>query len=137
MIELIFSYSVLTDIDSICIFFIFICKSSCNVPNEKFRDVLFEVIINNKILNWLDTSHEFCGRFTVRNKDLRKKLGYFAIENIDDPCLVTVAVNPKEYVEQLSIKNIKSLEKVWQAWNLKVTQGELILWMKLNHLVTL
>ena len=137
MIELIFSYSVLTDIDSICIFFIFICKSSCNVPNEKFRDVLFEVIINNKILNWLDTSHKFCGRFTVRNKDLRKKLGYFAIENIDDPCLVTVAVNPKEYVEQLSIKNIKGLEKVRQAWNLKVTQGELILWMKLNHLVTL
>lgn len=111
MIELIFSYSVLTDIDSICIFFIFICKSSCNVPNEKFRDVLFEVIINNKILNWLDTSPKFCGRFTVRDKDLRKKLGYFAIENIDDPCLVTFAVNPKEYVEQLQREHVNKKHK--------------------------
>ena len=93
MIESIFPYSVLTDTDCICIFYIFICKPSCNVPNEKFCDVLFEVIINNKILHWFGTSHEFGDRFNVKNKDLRKKLSYF--ENIDDPCLVTVAVNPK------------------------------------------
>ena len=36
----------------------------------------------------------------MRNTNLRKKLGYFSIENIDEPYLVTVAVNPKEYFEQ-------------------------------------
>ena len=121
----------MTDTDTICIFFVFICKPSCNIPNETFCDVLFEVIIKNKILNGFDTSHEFWDQFNVRNKDLRKKLGYFAIENIDDPCIVTIVVNPKEYLEQFESgnvnKNIKGLEKVWQAWNLKITQGELIL----------
>lgn len=29
------------------------------------------------------------------------------------------------FKESMSIKNIKGLEKVRQAWNLKVTQGEL------------
>ena len=111
MIESIFPYYVLMDTDSICIFFIFICKSSCNIPNEKFRDVLFEVIINNKILNRFDTSHELWDWFNVRNKDLRKKLGYFAVENIDDPCIVTVAVNPKEYFEQFESDNVNKKHK--------------------------
>ena len=104
-------YSLLTDTDSICSFFIFICKPSCNIPNEKFRDALFEVIINSKILNRFDTSHKFWDRFNVRNKDLRKKFGYFAIENIDDPCIVTVAINPKEYFEQFESDNVNKKYK--------------------------
>ena len=99
------------DTDSICIFFIFICKPSCNIPNEKFHDVLFEVIISKKILNQFDTSHEFWDRFNVRNKDLRKKLGYFAIENIDDTSIVTVALNPKKYFEQFESDNVNKKHK--------------------------
>ena len=30
---------------------------------------------------------------------MRKTLGYFSIGNIDDPCVVSVVVNPKEYFE--------------------------------------
>ena len=104
-------YSVLKDTDSICIFFIFICKPSCNVPNEHFPNVLFEVILNNKILNRFDTSHKFLDQFNVRNKDLRKKLGYFAIENIDDLYFVTVAVNPKKYFEQFESDNVSKKHK--------------------------
>ena len=29
--------------------------------------------------------------------NILKKLGYYEIEHIDDPCQVTIAVNPKEY----------------------------------------
>ena len=111
MTELIFPYSVLMDTDSICVLFIFICKPSCNVPNEKFCDVLFEVITNNKILNRFDTSYEFWYRFIVRNKDLRKHLGYLAIENVDDSCIVTVAINPKEYFEQFESDNANKKHK--------------------------
>ena len=99
MIESVFPYSVLTETDSICIFFIFICKLSCSVPNEKSRDVSFEVIANNDVLNQFDTSHEFCDQFKLNNINLRKKLGYFSIEKIDRQCLVTVSVNPKKYFE--------------------------------------
>ena len=30
----------------------------------------------------------------------QEKLGYYAVKNIDDPCNVTIAVNPKEYLEE-------------------------------------
>ena len=68
-------------------------------------------MINNKILNRFDTSHKFLDRFNVRNKDLRKKLGYFAIKNIDDPCIVTVVINPKEYFEQFESDNVNEKYK--------------------------
>ena len=31
----------------------------------------------------------------------KKKLGYYEIENIDNPCILTLSVNPKEYLEIL------------------------------------
>ena len=100
MIEQVFPYSVLTDTDSIRFFFISICKPESNIPDEKFRDVLFEVICENDILHRFDTSHKFWEKFCVRNTSLKKKLGYYAVENIDDPCNITIAVNPKEYFEE-------------------------------------
>ena len=112
MTESIIRYSVLTDTDSFNIFFIFICKPSCNIQNEKFCNVLFKVIINNEGLNRFDTSHNFWDRFNVKNTNLRKKLGYFSIENIDDPYLVIVAVNPKEYFEKFESDNVNKKHKV-------------------------
>ena len=47
----------------------------------------------------------------MRNANLRKKLGYFSIENIDDPYLVIVAVKPKEYFEQFESDNVKKKHK--------------------------
>ena len=37
--------------------------------------------------------------FGARKEGRRKKLGYYEIENIDNPCIITLAVNPKEYLE--------------------------------------
>ena len=51
MIERIFPYSVLTDTESIYVFFNFICKLESNLLEEKFRDVLFEVIVENESLH--------------------------------------------------------------------------------------
>ena len=42
------------------------------------------------------------------NINLKKKLGYFSIENIDDPCVVTIAVNPKEYFEEFESQSVKT-----------------------------
>ena len=42
------------------------------------------------------------GVFLVLGKKTDKeKLGYYEIENIDNPSLVSLAVNPKEYLELL------------------------------------
>ena len=51
MIERIFPYSVLMDTESIYVFFNFICKFESNLVEEKFRDVLFEVIVENESLH--------------------------------------------------------------------------------------
>ena len=111
MIERIFPDSILTDTESICVF-IFICKPERCTPDSQFRDVLFEVIINNDILRRSDTSEKFWEIQSVSNESLRKYLGCFLIKNIDDPCIVTVAVNSKEYFEEfesqtINEKNIK------------------------------
>ena len=37
----------------------------------------------------------------ARKESRRKKLGYYEIENISNPCNLTLAVNPKEYLKML------------------------------------
>ena len=96
-------------------FLIFICKPESSLSDAKYRDVSFEVIIENEILQRFDTSHEFWKRYSVRNASLKKKLGYFIIENIDDLGMATIAVNPKEYIETFKSeymnKKLKRLRK--------------------------
>ena len=58
-----------------------------------------------------DTSLKFWEKYGVRNEHLKKKLGYFSIENIDDPCVVTVAVNPKEYFEEFESQSVNKKRK--------------------------
>ena len=63
------------------------------------RDVIFEVITATKIYKRFDSSHEFWDIFGFRKENRRKKLRYYKIESINNPCLATIAVNPKEYLE--------------------------------------
>ena len=79
------------------------------MPDTKFRDV--EVIVENEILHRFDTSHKFWERYIVRNASLKKKLDYFSIENIDDPCMTTVTVNPKEYIETFKSEYVNKKHK--------------------------
>ena len=59
-----------------------------------------------------DASQIFWEKYGARNEQLNKKLGYFSIENIDDPCLVTVAVNPKKYFEDFESQSVNKKLKV-------------------------
>ena len=56
-----------------------------------------------------DSSHEFWDIFGFRKENRKKKLGYYEIENIDNPCLVTIALNLKEHLEVLN--NLKLNKK--------------------------
>ena len=73
------------------------------------------------------------GVFLVLGKKTDKeKLGYYEIENIDNPCLVSLAVNPKEYLELLKDmlfnKKMGKLRKDLLEWDLKILPKELNLW---------
>ena len=52
-------YHVLTDTDSTALAFIIICPENNSIPDDKFCSIIFEVIVQNDIINFFDTSHEF------------------------------------------------------------------------------
>ena len=81
------------------------------MPEEKFRDIIFEVVLKSKICKRFDTSYEFWDIFRARKESRRKKLGYFEIENIINPCIITMAVNPKEYLEVLKDFKLNKKQK--------------------------
>ena len=79
--------------------FVFISDPNSDLSEEKFRDIIFEVIVTSKIYKRFDSSNEIWDIFGARKKSRRKKLGYYEIENISNPCIWTLAVNQKEYLE--------------------------------------
>ena len=110
-IEKCFLYQNLTDTDSTSLLFLFICNLKCVLPESKARKVIFECMIKSKILHRLDLSNEFWKQFNVYNVETKKQMGLFEIENIDNPNVCTIAVNPKEYFEKFKNKDINKKHK--------------------------
>ena len=125
MIEQVFPYSVLTDTGSISFFFIFICKTESNTPEEKFRDVLFQFICENKVLHKFDISHKFWEMFGVRNTSLKKKLGY-AVESTVDIPISSLHLILRSTLRNLRAKkrlrNKRDLRREPWGWNSKTMQ---------------
>ena len=89
----------LTDTDSTSIFFVFIYDLPCDVREDEARNIIFEVMLKSKIFDRQDLSQEYFEILNCCNNDLRKRVGYFEIENIDKANITTIALNPKEYYE--------------------------------------
>ena len=98
-IEQILCYQVLTDTDSTSIQFIIVSDPDSSYPECNIRDILFEIFSKTKICERFDKSNEFWRKFNVHCPQDEKVLGLYEVEHIDDPCYVTLAVNPKEYFE--------------------------------------
>ena len=99
-VEKAYLYQNLTDTDSPSVFFVFICNLNCSISEDKARDILFEVMLKSKVFDRLDLSAEFYERFNCRNEKLKKNVGLFEIENINNAIVITVGLNPKEYYER-------------------------------------
>ena len=114
-----------TDTDSTLVFFIFICHLGCSVDERKSRDTIFKVMIKSKIFDRLDLSSDFWDQFGVQNKKLKKQVGLFEIENINEPNIITIALNPKEYYEKFNDhtdnKKRKGLKNEPAGWLLILT----------------
>ena len=46
-----------------------------------------------------------------KNQNYKNVLGYFAVENINNPCHLTIACNPKEYFEMFEDKEVNKKHK--------------------------
>ena len=96
-------YLILTDIDSCSIQFVFLNKLCSRISEDKARDLIFDILIL-KLGERLDTSHEFFDRFKCRNKAIKKQVGLYEVKSIDNPNIITLAINPKEYFEVFKSK---------------------------------
>ena len=81
-------------------FFVFICKLECSIPESVFRNVLFEIFQHSKIGPRLDIFDDFWQQFNMQNEGTRKVIGLYEAENLDNANLCTIAINPKEYFEK-------------------------------------
>ena len=61
-----FLYQNLTDTDSTSLFFLFICDLESELPESEARKLVFECMINSKILDRLDVSDNFWKQFKVQ-----------------------------------------------------------------------
>ena len=116
-------FLVLTDTDSTSLKFIFISDPNSEIHESKYRDIIFEIITSSQIYKRFDSSHEFWDNFGARKEQKRNKIEYSKIENIDNPCILTLAVNPKEYLELFEDKNLnkkhKGVKKGWSGLGFK------------------
>ena len=110
-IDRVYVYHVLTDTDSTCIQFLVISSIDSTFTESFVRDIIFEVFSRTPIVDRFDKSHRFWKRFDVHDESNQKVLGLYEVESIDDPCYVTLAVNPKEYFEYFKSQNTNKKHK--------------------------
>ena len=102
-----------TDVDN----HFFLCSCLWSDPTSLYpecdvRDILFQIFSKTEIRERFDKSNEFWRRFNVHSPNEQKVLGLYEVEHIDDPCYVTLAVNPKEYFKSNSTnKKHKGIKK--------------------------
>ena len=109
--ERIYCYHVLTDTDSISLQFIIVSDPKSTFPECDVRFILFEIFSRTEIRNRFDKSDDFWKKFDVHMPQNQKVLGLYEVENINDPCFVTLAVNPKEYLEYFKSENVNKKHK--------------------------
>ena len=82
------------------LFFNFICKKECNIKENESRKLIFEILKQSKIAKRLDLSDKFWQQLNICDESLRKEMGQYEIENIDNANICAIGVNPKEYFEK-------------------------------------
>ena len=101
----------LTDTDSTSLFSIFICKLSCSINEKTIGNITFEVLTKSKVLKRLDLSDDFWEQFNVPNKRLKKQVGLYEVEKINNTNILTIAINPKKYFEKFKDFSINKKHK--------------------------
>ena len=67
-------FHVLTDTDSAPLKFMFISDPNSEIPENKFRDIIFEITTSSEVYKRSDTSRKFSGILGARKEQKRKKL---------------------------------------------------------------
>ena len=68
-IENVYIYHILTDTDSTSLKFVFISNAAIEIPDSKYREIIFEVIHASNLGERFDTSHSFWSIFGYQNQN--------------------------------------------------------------------
>ena len=83
------------------------------IKESKARNLIFEILLETEIQKRLDLSNPYWAKFNTQNAAHRKKMGLYKVENIDNPNISTIVVDPKEYFEKFKNRSIdKKLKNV-------------------------
>ena len=110
-IERVLVYHILTDTNSTAIQFIVISSVDSTFTEPQVRDIIFEVFSKTPLVNRFDKSDDFWKKFNIHDASNQKVLGLYEVESINDPCIVTLAVNPKEHFELFKSKRANKKHK--------------------------
>ena len=72
---------------------------------------MFEILQKLKIAKRLDLSDDFWKQFGISDENTKKVMGLYEINNIDNPNICTIAINPKEYFEKFKNRKINKKHK--------------------------
>ena len=101
----------MTDTDSCFLQFLFVWDSRFQISEKESRNLIFKILLQSKLKKRLDTSDKFYDYIGCGNTNLQKQVGLYAVESIDNPNIINVAVNPKEYFEYFREKNLNKKHK--------------------------
>ena len=110
-IEKIHCYHILTDTDSTAIQFVIVSNVDSQFLESETCKILYEIFPTTYLKERFDKSVEFWQHFNIHKPKNKKLLGLYEVESINDPCLVTLAVNPKEYLELFKSENVNKKHK--------------------------
>ena len=124
-----FVYLILTDTDSCSIKFLFVSDIKSDITENDTRKLIFKIIMQSKIGPRTDTSDSFFKQFDCHNPKPKKQVGLYEVESIDNPNIITIAVNPNESFEVFRNKNFnkrhKGVKKQPNEWTLNLMRAEL------------
>ena len=71
-----------------------------HIKESESRKLIFKILKHSKIVERLDVSDKFGQQLKMSNENVKKQMGLYEIENIDNANICTIAVNSKEYFEK-------------------------------------
>ena len=88
-----------------------IYKKECDIAESEYRNLIFEILKQSKIIKGFDLSDEFWEQFEICDTTTTKKMDLYNIDNIANANICTIAVNSKEYFEKLKSRSINKKHK--------------------------
>ena len=112
-------YLLMTNTDSASLEFVVITEDTCDCGERQIRDILIQIFLENDIHSRLDLSGEIFEWLGKRNEAVRKQVGLYEFENIDQGiiCALCIRKNNSSYMASTTKPTRNTRCKKWHERN--------------------